>query len=75
LLAPGPLPLPADWVQYVNAPRTEPELQALQRSVQRGCPFGSPLWQKALAARLGLAHTLRPRGRPKKTSSQAGDRA
>lgn len=67
-LCPWPLPLPADWVDRVNAPQTEGELAALRRSVQRGCPFGSDGWQRQMAARLGLSHTLRPRGRPKKAS-------
>jgi len=68
-LAPWPLPCPADWVERVNEPETESELQALRRSVQRGCPFGGTGWQQQMAARLGLAHTLRPRGRPKKAPS------
>jgi putative transposase len=66
LLAPWPLPLPEGWVEQVNAPQTEAELQALRRSVQRGYPYGSGGWQQQMAARLGLCHTLRPRGRPKK---------
>ena len=61
-----PLPMPADWLEIVNAPQTEAELEALRRSVQRGCPFGSRLWQRQTAGRLGLMHTLRPLGRPKK---------
>ncbi len=66
LLCPWPLALPEDWGEYVNAPQTEAELEAVRRSVQRGCPFGPPSWQEQMAARLGLAHTLRPRGRPRK---------
>jgi putative transposase len=66
LLCPWPVPLPNDWVEYVNAAQTEAEVEALRRSVQRGCPFGSASWQQQMAARLGLSHTLRPRGRPKK---------
>jgi putative transposase len=65
-LSPWPLPMPADWVEYVNTPQTEAEVEALRRSVQRGSPWGSPAWQKLVAARLGLNHTLRPQGRPKK---------
>jgi putative transposase len=41
-LAPGPVPLPDGWVAHVNAPQTEAELEAVRRSVQRGCPFGMP---------------------------------
>jgi putative transposase len=70
LLSPWPLPLPPDWVRHVNTPQSEAELDALRTSVQRGCPFGSPDWQKATASRLGLSHTLRPRGRPKKAPAQ-----
>ena len=70
LLSPWPWPLPADWVEYVNAPQTEAELAALRRSVQRSCPFGSPPWQQQQAERLGLSHPLRPRGRPKKDPPQ-----
>jgi putative transposase len=70
LLAPWPLPMPEDWLKYVNAAQTEAEVEALRRSVQRSCPFGSAGWQKPMAARLGLEHSLRPRGRPKKVSSQ-----
>jgi putative transposase len=65
-LCPWPVPLPEDWVEHVNSPQTEAELEALRRSVQRGCPFGSITWQKQMATRLGLSHTLRPLGRPKK---------
>jgi putative transposase len=61
-----PVPLPADWVEHVNRPQTERELEAVRRAVQRNSPFGSLLWQKQMAARLGLGHTLRPLGRPKK---------
>jgi putative transposase len=50
----------------VTAPQTDADLEALRRSVRRGCPFGAPGWQEQVARRLGLAHTLRPLGRPKK---------
>ena len=66
LLSPWPLALPDDWVERVNAPQTEAELEALRKSLLRGCPFGAAGWQKKMAARQGLAHTLRPRGRPPK---------
>jgi putative transposase len=69
LLSPWPAPMPADWVGHVNGPQTEAELEALRRSVQRGCPFGSQAWQTGMAGRLGLSHTLRPIGRPRKTKA------
>src|SRR5439155_2965442 len=36
----GPVPRPADWAAYVNAPQTEAELAALRRCAERGTPFG-----------------------------------
>jgi putative transposase len=67
-LDPWPLPRPADWLAHVNRPQTERELEALRRAVQRSCPYGAEDWQARIAKRLGLEHTLRPPGRPKKTS-------
>jgi putative transposase len=69
LLSVWPLPLPEDWVAFVREPLTDGELEAVRRSVLRNCPFGSPPWQKRIAKRLGLEHTLRAPGRPKKRSA------
>jgi putative transposase len=65
-LADWPLPRPTHWVREVNRVQTEAELEALRRSVQRGQPYGDESWVVAMAARLGLGTTLRPRGRPRK---------
>jgi len=65
LLAAWPLPRQANWVDQVNAPQTEAELEAVRQSVQRGCPFGDESWSARAVRRLGLQSTLRPRGRPK----------
>ena len=64
LLDAGPLVLPRRWLQHVQVPQTEAELEALRRSVVHGCPFGEDSWQQRTAKRLGLESTLRPRGRP-----------
>ncbi len=64
LLDDGPLALPRRWLQHVQQPQTDAELEALRRSVVRGCPFGEDSWQQRIAQRLGLESTLRPRGRP-----------
>lgn len=67
-LAAWPVPRPTDWIRLVNRPQTEAELEAIQTSIRRGRPFGSPRWQKRAARQLGLESTFRPRGRPRKTS-------
>jgi putative transposase len=65
-LSPWPVALPRQWVKQVNEPQTDAEAEALRESIKRGRPFGSAIWQKRIAARLDLRHTLRPVGRPKK---------
>ncbi len=66
ILSPWPLPRPADWLEIVNRPQSEAELEALRRSVRRGCPYGSADWTGRTAKQLGIESTLRARGRPKK---------
>ena len=63
-LDPWPLPRPASWVEHVNAVQSEAELYGLRNSIQRGTPFGSAVWRRATAARLGLGSTHKLRGRP-----------
>jgi putative transposase len=67
----GPVALPKDWLQLVNQPQTEAELEALRRSVARGRPYGSDRWVQAVVQRLGLQSTIRPRGRPRKQQMDA----
>jgi putative transposase len=66
LLSTGPVPLGPLWAQHVNRPQTEAELETIRRCVNRGQPFGGETWQSKVARQLGLEHTLRPRGRPRK---------
>ncbi len=66
LLDIGPVPLPSNWLDYVNGVETEGELEAVRKSVRRGAPFGSEAWQHETAARLGLQSALQPLGRPRK---------
>jgi putative transposase len=61
-----PVDRPADWVRIVNEPLPEEELARVQASVLKGTPLGKEDWVQAAAGRLGLEHTLRRRGRPKK---------
>jgi putative transposase len=69
LLADWPVVRPSHWLDWVNEPQDEHELVAIRRCVQRGTPFGNSHWVTNTAARLGLNHTLRPRGRPSKSRS------
>jgi hypothetical protein len=62
-------------MEIVNRPETDAELKALRRSVEKDRPFGSDGWARKMAARLGLTHTLRGRGRPRKESGAAIEQA
>ncbi|TKB68744.1 MAG: hypothetical protein E8D52_07070 [Nitrospira sp.] len=46
-------------------PLVDHELTTLRTCVNRQQPFGTADWQARMAALLGLASTLRPRGRPR----------
>ncbi|MCX5674877.1 MAG: transposase [Planctomycetota bacterium] len=65
LLGDWPLPLPPNWVAWVNEPLTQEELDAVRECAARGTPYGECEWTVHTAAKLGLESTLRPRGRPK----------
>ncbi len=70
VLTPSPVARGKDWLQWVNEPQTESELKALRESIARGRPFGSDLWQRRTAQRLGLESSLRSRGRPRKVAEK-----
>ena len=69
ILAKWPLPRQRGWLDHVNRAVTDNEYQALQRSLQRGCPFGSQNWSARKIKQLGLERTVTPRGRPRKTQN------
>lgn len=63
-LAQWPILRPSNWIEMVNTPETQAELEDLRRLLRRNQPIGDPEWQDAVAPYLGL--TLRGKGRPKK---------
>lgn len=64
-LDPGPAPRGADWIEHVNTPMTEAEVEAIRLATRRNRPFGSDAWTHSTAQRLGLESSLRPPGRPR----------
>ena len=64
-LSDWPVDRPRGWAKLVNAAMTRSELDAVQRSVMRGTPFGGEAWMTRTAKRLALDSTLRPVGRPR----------
>jgi putative transposase len=67
-LSPWPVTSPTDWTRRVNAPLGSDDEAAVERSIQRGRPFGGERWQVRITERLGLESTFRPRGRPRKNA-------
>ena len=65
-LAPSPVRLPSDWVRFVNEPQSTAELEAIRACVNRQQPFGDRGWVEQTAQRLGMAHSLRSPGRPRR---------
>jgi putative transposase len=61
-----PMPRPRDWTAIVEGVMEPEQIERLGRSLLRGAPFGSELWTRQTAQRLGLGATLLPRGRPRK---------
>jgi putative transposase len=68
LLASWPIERPENWTALVNVFMTAAELEALRLSLKRGAPYGTTRWQANTADQLGLAPTLRPRGRPRRST-------
>ena len=66
----GPVPRPGAWLEHVNVPQTEAEVEALRECIRRRRPYGDAAWSVQVARKLGLEASLRPRGRPRKR--QAG---
>jgi putative transposase len=68
ILAKWPLSRPRAWLEIVNRAQTESELAALRHCVHRGCPYGDAEWATCTAKTLDIESSLRPRGRPKRTT-------
>ena len=72
LLDDWPIDRPADWAEFVNEPVADEELTLLRQNVARSRPLGDDNWVQTVAKRLGLAFTLRPRGRPRGKPAEPG---
>ena len=67
LVAPLSASRSAEGRHGFDAPVLDDDLTTLRTCVNRQQPFGSPQWQRRIAARLGLESTLRARGRPRQS--------
>ena len=69
ILSEWPISRPRQWKALVNRPQTESELKAIRQCVKKGTPYGNDAFIRQSVVRLQLVHTLRPRGRPRKSES------
>ena len=65
LISDWPVPRLADWVDRVNQPLTQKEVNAIRNSIRCGAPLGNPDWVDQKARHLGIEQSLRPQGRPR----------
>ena len=65
----SPVTKPDRWVQLVDEPQSEEELEALRRCSLKSTPFGPERWVRDTAAQMGLQSSLRGPGRPKRGHS------
>lgn len=68
VLSDGPVELPASWARLVHEAFRPPDREAIGNSLRRNSPFGEASWVAETVLRLRLESTLRPRGRPGKST-------
>ena len=64
MLSAWPMHKPANWMRTVNSTGNEEDEARIQVAIERSQPLGGEAWVRRMADKLGLEHTLRPRGRP-----------
>jgi len=64
-LSAWPIAIPANWVDHVNRPQTDAELQAFRQAMRVGEPFGTDDWRERLLIDAGTKRK-RQRGRPRR---------
>ena len=67
-LSTWPVERPTNWTARFSAPLTTKERDRLRLSMERGRPYGDDEWVRRTVKQLGLEHTVRPEGRPRKVS-------
>jgi REP element-mobilizing transposase RayT len=64
----GTVLLPHNWNKLVNAVVKNDSYEELKNCIKRGTPYGDKQWKINSAKKMKLESTLRPRGRPKKST-------
>jgi putative transposase len=69
-LAEWPVARPMEWIDHVNMPQTQAELDAFRHAIQNGIPFGDEGWKQQVRDALGTSPRHR-HGRPRKQRSES----
>lgn len=64
----GPVALPTNWDKLVALAMKPNDLAAIEKCLKRGAPLGNEQWVTQTATTLQLQSTLKPRGRPRKST-------
>lgn len=64
ILSPWPVEADKDYLEWVNTSEPKEEVETIRYHIQRGRPYGQPIWMQKTAEQLGLESTFRNRGRP-----------
>ena len=59
---------PKNYLDWVNRPQTEKELEYVRTSIVKGRPYGEDAWIDKIIKKFGLEITLRQPGRPRNGS-------
>lgn len=68
LLSEWPVPKPKNYLTWLNQAQTEEEKEkeAIEKSINKGSPYGLDSWVEIIVRKFNLGQTLRKVGRPKK---------
>ena len=66
VLSKWPVTIPEAYVSWLNEHQGKKEEEFIEKSIERGSPFGRKTWVEKIVKRYKLESTLRARGRPKK---------
>jgi len=68
LLTSWPAQRPENYMIWLNQPQSKAEENAIEKSIQRGNPYGDKNWAGDIIKKFNLEATVKPRGRPIKGS-------
>ena len=76
LLSPWPIPGLANWIERVNEPRNDKELEDVRRCAHRGQPSGDEGWTESIGRRSTVETRINdvPRGTTKKVDTNEKER-